>query len=485
MSTKQKGKSRDQLLALLLAAATLRARDPLVILSHGMGVETAAIWKMWVEHPETRPFKSWDRLIVVTAQVGEEVRKSITLMETYQLPEIAQRQVRFVELARRGHLEEDGIVVLQDTREPKQLHPEGVYRLTDELLHAGTVPQYAGEHRCALKFKAWVIETWLAWALRGVDAVHVFGYNNAELSRITQSEHHIGRHNDDKLVATPPKPPIMVFGFNNEELGRAERSMAYDGPHRMGHYPLLEFGHDRRWCLKFLQEQYGIIWIKSACAGCPFNEEAYNQTQMGIDRFQEHPDQVAHWLMVEYVSMCLNPAGQLYQKTSMRDVVYSNRIRLSGVVEAFEQALAAKTWALYDVRRIITCNHESKGNKARLTGGKDPKPFFARAVQVLATGTRAEMDGAWMQRTREPGYSIERRDGIERAYHARKDMTQLPTCEGYLVVAPFFVRDKVSGPMEVFKRRFHAIRVGGRDLDQAAQPKTVALPVLKEDYFGV
>ena len=39
--------------------------------------------------------------------------------------------------------------------------------------------------------------------------------------------------------------------------------------------------------------------------------------------------------------------------------------------------------------------------------------------------------------------------------------------------------------MEVFKRRFHAIRVGGRDLDQAAQPKTVALPVLKEDYFGV
>jgi hypothetical protein len=54
--------------------------------------------------------------------------------------------------------------------------------LSDELRAAGTVPQFGGEHHCSLKFKAFVIETWLNENILG--PVHTFGYNAAEPARI-------------------------------------------------------------------------------------------------------------------------------------------------------------------------------------------------------------------------------------------------------------------------------------------------------------
>ncbi len=162
--------------------------DRIVIQSHGMGVESQAILERWHAEPETTPFSDWSQLIVISAQVGEEHEvDTITHCEQRMLPILRERGVRFVELARRGHLEADGIVVLQDTREPRKLHPEGAYRLSTELLSSGTVPQFGGEHKCAMKFKAFVIETWLAWEFRGKEdrpVYHVFGYNSGEVRRI-------------------------------------------------------------------------------------------------------------------------------------------------------------------------------------------------------------------------------------------------------------------------------------------------------------
>lgn len=478
-----KGSLTAAQIAAMPTAAALRAADSLVILSHGMGVETAAIFKRWVEDPESRPFKSWDRLIVVTSQVGEEVDETIRLMETHQLPEMKRLGVRFVELARRGHLEADGIVVLQDTREPVKMHPLGQYRLTDELLFAGTVPQFSGEHRCALKFKAFVIETWMAWALRGETAVHVFGYNNVELTRIAKSDFHIARHNADRSesLGEHDKAPIVVFGFNNVELGRVARSMAYDGPHRTGNYPLLEWAWGRQECLDYLLKHYGVAWIKSACAGCPFNEEAYKSTALGIERFAKHPTHTAHWLFVEHVSMCLNPKGQLYQKRTMASVVKGSP-RLKAVWEMFQTRLAESPWALYQVRRIFTLDqkrHDTK-NKLRKEQGKKPLPpkaGVARAIRVLEKGTMSQMQQRVKELTTD-GHAAKSSNGIDFAYFQEKGPA-FPTCEGYIVAAPQTVQDKVRGPVNVFDMRFdQAVLATGQPT------KKISLPVV-DDYFGV
>lgn len=246
--------------------------ERIVIQSHGMGVESQAILERWVAEPESRPFVTWDQLIVVTAQVGEEHKKdTIRDCEARMLPLLRQHGVRFVELARKGFHEEDGIVVLQDTREPTKLHPDGVFSLSQYLLRSGTVPQFGGEHRCAMKFKAFVIETWLALEFQHLElnhpVYHVFGYNADEVTRTDKSEYHIQRHNADREIDAP-KTPLMVFGYNSDEVTRVERAKLYDGPSRIGHYPLDEWGWNRAKCIGYILQQAGIVWRKSACSFC-------------------------------------------------------------------------------------------------------------------------------------------------------------------------------------------------------------------------
>ena len=130
------------------------------VLSYGMGVESTAILLEWMENPASRNFDLKD-LIVITSMVGDEYPDTQKLVEEHILPRMRQHNIRFVQVARAGHNQKDGIVVLSDTRQPHKLHFQGVYKLSDELRANGTVPQFGGEHRCALKFKAFVIETWL------------------------------------------------------------------------------------------------------------------------------------------------------------------------------------------------------------------------------------------------------------------------------------------------------------------------------------
>ena len=73
------------------------------------------------------------------------------LVERHILPRMRAHHIRYVQVARAGHLEADGIIVLDDTREPRNVYLDGSYKLSQELRAAGTVPQFAGEHRCSLK----------------------------------------------------------------------------------------------------------------------------------------------------------------------------------------------------------------------------------------------------------------------------------------------------------------------------------------------
>jgi len=108
-----------------------------VILSYGMGVESTTIFIKWAQDQSLRDF-DLSQLIVLTSQTGDEYGDQKPLVERHILPIMRAQGIRYVQIARAGHLEEDGIVVLSDTREPHELHVDGAYKLSDELRAAGT-----------------------------------------------------------------------------------------------------------------------------------------------------------------------------------------------------------------------------------------------------------------------------------------------------------------------------------------------------------
>src|SRR5262250_1190082 len=101
--------------------------------SYGMGVEGTAIILRWLNDPTSRDF-DLSELTVITAQVGEEWDDTASDVTQYILPCLRDHGIRYVQVARAGHLEEDGIEVLDDTREPYVIYHQGVYKLSDELM---------------------------------------------------------------------------------------------------------------------------------------------------------------------------------------------------------------------------------------------------------------------------------------------------------------------------------------------------------------
>jgi len=109
-------------------------------------VESVAILLRWLLETETRDFPL-NELIVITAMVGAEWPDAAENFEQHILPLFRQHGVRFVQVARAEHLEQEGIVIFDDSRHPECLHLAGAFTLTEELETAGTVPQYGSEHR--------------------------------------------------------------------------------------------------------------------------------------------------------------------------------------------------------------------------------------------------------------------------------------------------------------------------------------------------
>ena len=444
---------------------------PTFVLSYGMGVESHAILERWIAEPDSRPellLSLSDQLIVVTSQVGEE-NKSDTVPHVTRrtLPLLREHAIRFVELARRGLKEEAGIVVLQDTREPRELHPEGVYKLSDELLENGTIPQMGGEHRCAMKFKAFVIETWLAWEFRGVQErpiFHAFGYNAEETSRIAKSEIHMVRHNEERKIPAP-KTPLEVFGFNCEEVGRIERNRKYDGPERIGLYPLADWKWNRAKCWEYIFERSGIDWKKSHCSFCPFCAEAAKGEAAAVARWAAAPEQTAHGMIVEFNALCFNPRGMLFKDRALGDVV--RRHKVAAVLEAFERRLSAMQWGLYRVRRIYT----KKGSAIR-------------CVERLNIGTREEMADKFAAVLADPSVIMtQEAHGITYAMTNLREKDVYPTREGFFVIAPAFVgSEKCRGPVSKFDLRWQRV---GDGLPMNPEKTTAADAEEETAEFGI
>lgn len=394
-----------------------------VILSFGMGVESSALLLRWLEEPEVRGFDLERELIVITAQTGGEYPDTAALCKTHLLPRLRRRRVRFVQVARAGHLEADGIAVLSDTRKPNKLCLEGAYTLSEELRAAGTVPQFSGERRCSLKFKAWVIETWLARELAGQSFHHAFGFNAEEQARIARSE--------QAFALREPKPVRVAFGFNCDETARIERATQYDTPQRQGWYPLAEWGWSREHCREYLQTITGANWQKSACVYCPFNALKPD----AIARLRQLPAHVAEALLLEHQSLALNPRGSLYRDRTLYSLAVEHK--LDEALRVFQQRLAEAEYALYRVRRI----YQAPG-------------AAHRAVEKLQAGSYDEMVAQFNLLS---GHVEARSDfGIRYSYVRERVNGCYPTVEEFFVVAPAVVESKTRYGFAWFEARWRA-----------------------------
>lgn len=391
------------------------------ILSYGMGVESTALLLRWSLEPETRPC-SLEELVVITAQVGDEYKDTGRDVENHVLPLMRHRRIRYVQVARHGHLESDGVSVLDDSRQPTRVFLDGDYRLSDELKRNGTVPQYGGVHRCALKFKAWVIEEWLDANIRA-RARHAIGYNADETGRITRSEYAFRER--------------VVFGFNADETGRVNRSCEYNTISREAFYPLLEWGWNRQRCLDYIQSILGVVWRKSACVFCPFNALRGD----AIERHREHPVQVGNAMCLEHMSLTLNPRGMLYKGRSLIQITQDAGNHAA--IEQYRRNLEAENWALYRVRRIY-----SGPGKAD------------RAVEKLAdfSGQRPAWDSLRDMSIR-LGIPVEQYRGIHYVWCERRSETRFPTREEFLTVGPARVENKARYGLNWFEQRWSALQL--------------------------
>ena len=170
------------------------------------------------------------------------------MMTEHLLPLFREYGVRYAQIARAGMTETDGIAVLDDSREPRQMHLRGPVSLSQEMVRAGTVPQVGGQRKCSLKWKGWPIDQFLAREM--------------------------------------PGSYVQVMGYEAGERKRADKDKKANSDRRTGRYPLIEMGWDRFACQEYIRAQLGVTWPKSACVYCLAGETEV-VTRQGVRQIRE------------------------------------------------------------------------------------------------------------------------------------------------------------------------------------------------------
>ncbi|MBB5109320.1 hypothetical protein [Streptomyces spectabilis] len=342
-----------------------------------------------------------DRLAVLYMATGSEWPETRFLVEEYMLPLLREHGVRFVQLARNGHLKRDGFTVLEDSRRPESLFVRGPWTLWDDLESVGTVPQQAGTRKCSLWAKGDVGDWWLT---------QVFG----------------GR------------PFRQIMGYNADEEGRRFGDQtASKMPGRTGEFPLIDWGWDRQQCEAYLLKRFGVHWPKSYCTFCCF-PVSMGALPAHLERMRSHPDIAGEVLRLEYTAMSLNPNSKLYgERTgSLLGFFDRSRPRDRACLEAFERELDMP-WALYHVRRLFLLSHDGRRRPVmRSTDRVDlgrPQQLARRLISVSGRhGVDVEHD---------PLY------GRTRAW-VRPRRTAWPMAEELFVTAPARVINKQDDRFE-------------------------------------
>ena len=401
------------------------------ILSWGLGVESTAILVRWLLEPSTRPCPLED-LIVLTSMTGGEYSDTGRDVEKHILPLLRAHNVRYVQVARAGHLEADGITILDDSTQPERLFLDGDYRLSDELISVGSVPQYGGIHRCSLKFKAFVIESWLS-AYANVPYRHAFGYNSEETGRSEKCE-----------LATARR---VAFGFNADEQVRIDRAVTYDTASRESFFPLQDWKWTRQDCVDYLAAVFGMTWGRSCCVFCPFTK----RDAEAVQRHREQPEQVADAMILEHMSLSLNPRGQLYAKESLIQITLASGDQRAEA--AYNAKLADVEWAVYRVRRIY------QAGKRDGVVDYTKKGIASRAVenlQIFATREEAEQGLDTLAASQQAEIEVIR--NIRYAYITRRGL-QYPAREEFFTVAPNYVATKARYGIPYFDEQWDAAQL--------------------------
>ncbi|MFH7241754.1 MAG: hypothetical protein ACHWZW_02785 [Spirulina sp.] len=360
------------------------------LLNYGMGVDSTTILARWILEPETRPFESLDDLVVLTAQTGDEFWSTKIMVETYVLPLLRTHGIRFVQVAKGGPAKADGYTVLSDSRETQTCYIEGDYRLSQNLVGAGTVPRLGRPHICAIRWKGDVLDPW------------------------------IGDH-----IAGAIGPAI---GYNADELKRAAKSNDYGCRSASYFYPLIEWGWGRERCVEYLQQTFGVKWPKSCCYFCPFQPDFE-----ACERWKREPLYGAEALWVAGFGMAFNPRMHLLSTGSALESAMANHC--TDAIHLYQDWLQASPWAVYRVRRIYT--NTGTSSRTQVNARRDVSTVWtgdqAGALQTLNimainAGAEVVLDGEWY-----------------RAYtHTRA--TGYPAIEEFLVACPWAPQDKCQHP---------------------------------------
>ena len=359
-----------------------------VVLGWGLGVESTAILTRWILEPDTRDF-DLDQLVVLTALTGDEFAVTHQLVEEHLLPLLRAHGIRWVQVGRTGQADTTGITVVDDSRTARTSHVAGPWRLSDELVAAGTVPQYAsGRRLCSIRAKGSVLDRWLAANVAGEF-----------------------RH---------------VIGFNSGEMARVLRDRSYSSADRQSEYPLIGWDWDRQACLDYLEETFGVVWHKSCCGFCPFRGGSTDEVMIDWDA---DPEAGIHALLLERRSMALNPLMTLYKKKAAASVVASERPAL---LASYLARLEVEPHNLIEVRRIIP--HAAADPRKKAPGW--------RAVRVGMRGTKAACEAELRTQAHQRGLAVEVDEyGIARFWEERRTGV-LPDLEWMYVVCPGGVASK-------------------------------------------
>lgn len=349
-----------------------------VVLNWGLGVESTAILVRWLTEPQSRNFEL-SNLIVLTAMLGDEWPSTIKMAERYILPLLRIYQIRYVQIARFGHYEKDGIKILSDSRETHFLHSTGSYKLSKELLTNGTVPTWKPHSRkCSSKHKGFPCDTWLD---------REFGF---------QPFHH-------------------AIGFNAQEIDRVEKDTSYTLNRRSPQYPLVDWNWSREKAGEFLFQKLGVHWKKSACVFCPFS----NGKPEVLQRYIEEPEALEIALQIEFVSLALNPNMALFPSGSLHNAIM--KIDPDLVQKTFE-AMTKKPWIFYRVQRI-----------------KNSKNVM-RKVTHIKYGSYSEIHAKLLEMAETHNLQITTEANIPRIYVERRG--ECSNLEDMFVCAPACVQEK-------------------------------------------
>ncbi|MFF2386983.1 hypothetical protein [Streptomyces sp. NPDC058108] len=136
------------------------------VINWGLGADSTAYLARMLADPAAHGI-DLDRTAVLYMATGSEWPETRILVEEFMLPLLREHAVRFVQLARNGHLAADGITVLDDSRHPERVHARGAWTLWDEMESVGTVPQQAGTKKCSLRAKGDVGDRWITSVMSG------------------------------------------------------------------------------------------------------------------------------------------------------------------------------------------------------------------------------------------------------------------------------------------------------------------------------